>query len=447
MKVCIIGAGLAGLSTAYHLEQLGIHNYELYERDSRIGGLCKSDKVGGFTFDRTLHVIYVADEYVRHLLTKLLGDNLLMHRRRAYVRFRDVIIPYPFQMFFSVLPYPDIVNDCVSGLVSANREIAEPDTKSDGFEEWIYRTFGSGIAKYFMIPYNKKMWACQLNQMSLEWVKKYIPKPNVAEIQNFMEGKKSSREYGYNATFYYPRNGGIENLPRAILNGLERSRVLLNREVESISLQNRTIKLSDGHENHWDTLVSTMPLPDLFSHIIDTPRMIEAEVDKLKWVSIYNLNLGVYGEAPDLHWIYFPGRYIFHRVGLPSNLSSSMAPDGMYSLSAEVSYSPTKQLPKNVESRIVRDLVKARLLKDPTDINVKATFDLPCAYVVCDHQYFKTKEIIHSFLSRKRIFSVGRYGAWEYTSMQDSIIDGKEIAEKMACASKRVANENRGYGE
>ena len=39
-KVLIIGAGLTGLSAAYHLEQAGFYDYLLLEAATTPGGLC-----------------------------------------------------------------------------------------------------------------------------------------------------------------------------------------------------------------------------------------------------------------------------------------------------------------------------------------------------------------------------------------------------------------------
>lgn len=50
-KVVILGAGLAGLSSAYHLDA----DYEIYEKESEVGGLCRSRSVNGFVFDYAVH--------------------------------------------------------------------------------------------------------------------------------------------------------------------------------------------------------------------------------------------------------------------------------------------------------------------------------------------------------------------------------------------------------
>lgn len=38
-KIVIIGAGLTGLSVAYHLEKQGYFDYKIFEKDATVGGL------------------------------------------------------------------------------------------------------------------------------------------------------------------------------------------------------------------------------------------------------------------------------------------------------------------------------------------------------------------------------------------------------------------------
>ncbi|MEZ4320452.1 MAG: FAD-dependent oxidoreductase [Myxococcota bacterium] len=50
-RIVVIGAGPAGLSTAYYLRERGYTNVLVLEREPRVGGLCKSLTVGGESFD------------------------------------------------------------------------------------------------------------------------------------------------------------------------------------------------------------------------------------------------------------------------------------------------------------------------------------------------------------------------------------------------------------
>ena len=64
-KIVILGGGLAGLSSAWHLENVGYNDYQLFEMESRVGGLARSEEVDGFTFDYTGQPIQVSHIYLR----------------------------------------------------------------------------------------------------------------------------------------------------------------------------------------------------------------------------------------------------------------------------------------------------------------------------------------------------------------------------------------------
>ncbi len=42
IRICIIGGGPAGMSAAMYLEKNGYDNYQIYEKDNRVGGKCLS---------------------------------------------------------------------------------------------------------------------------------------------------------------------------------------------------------------------------------------------------------------------------------------------------------------------------------------------------------------------------------------------------------------------
>ena len=53
------------------------------------------------------------------------------------------------------------------------------------------------------------------------------------------------------------------------------------------------------------------------------------------------------------------------------------------------------------------------------------------AYVHIDAQNdLKVREIMKD-LSNKNVYSVGRYGAWTYCSMEDCMVEAKELSEKI----------------
>jgi protoporphyrinogen oxidase len=102
-KIIILGAGLAGLSCAWHLERGAVCDPYLFEKEDGAGGLCRSSRAGGFTFDRCGHLIHFKHPYTRRLVRKLI-PGLIRHERRAWIFMHGRYVPYPFQAHLSSAP-------------------------------------------------------------------------------------------------------------------------------------------------------------------------------------------------------------------------------------------------------------------------------------------------------------------------------------------------------
>jgi len=150
----IIGAGLAGLSCAYHLKD----DYVIFEREDHAGGLCASVNLDGFVFDKSIHILYSSDEYAASLIKDvLLKDNFRSQPRESYIFSKGVYTEYPFQAHTYGLP-PEVIEECLLGLIEVTGKTGN-GPKPRNFADWVYATCGGGIAKHFMLPYNKKQWA------------------------------------------------------------------------------------------------------------------------------------------------------------------------------------------------------------------------------------------------------------------------------------------------
>ena len=160
--------------------------------------------------------------------------------------------------------------------------------------------------------------------------------------------------------------------------------------------------------------------------------MIDKAFNKLRWVSIFALNLGVKRKCwTDKHWVYFPEpKYVFFRVGFPMNFSRGVVPENRSSLYAEVSYSRRKPLrdKKNVAKKIINDLLSTGILNNNEEIEVKDEIDIKYAYPVYDSNYSHSRKEVFNFLNKYDIITAGRFGSWKYMSMEDSLLDGKRAA-------------------
>jgi len=424
-KVVIIGGGLAGVSAGHHLAE---HEPVLFERESAIGGLCRSFSQDGFTFDCTGHLIHLKDAYVKELVANLLPDAFHSHERLAAIYSQSTTTPYPFQANTYGLP-PEVVKECVVGFVETLQLPA-----NDGpinFHDWVMKTFGSGIARHFMLPYNEKFWKQDLRTITADWVSWSIPKPSLDEVVNGALGL-TNRGMGYNPRFIYPRTGGIDCLPQALARRIKN--IHLNEALTSIDPKRKVVRMKSGREESYDTLITTLPLPETFRLLKDTSESLQHSASLLRAVGVLNINIGV--DRPnisDQHWVYFPeGQFIFSRVGFPMNFSSAVAPAGTSSMYIEITYQPGRK--PDVEeayARSLADLERCGILRAGDRILTRVDLDIKAGYVIFDEHRKSHLQTLIDYLEFRDIHTAGRYGRWDYYSMEDSIRSGKAIAEKI----------------
>jgi protoporphyrinogen oxidase len=446
-SVVILGAGLAGLSAAYHLQEGGA-SYNLYEREAVAGGLCRSMTRDGFTFDCTGHLMHFRRPEIKALVARLMslaGNELVAHERRAAIYSHGVFTDYPFQANTFGLPVA-VVKDCLMGFIEAwgmcnNQPASARRTPPRHFGEWVVRTFGSGIAKHFMTPFNEKLWQRPLNELSCDWGNGWlIPVPTLEEVVQGALGL-ANRNMGYNPSFFYPKEGGIQRYPEAFSRRVTKG-LHLGHELTTIDFGRRVVEFQNGQRIRYRQLISTIPLPELFRRATGLSAAVKRQVAGLEHVSVTNVNLGI--DRPTIvpyHWIYFPeARFPFYRVGFPSNLTPSVAPLGQSLISVECSHWPER--PANRADAIeqaVAGLRTAGLLRADDRITMREVVEIPYAYVIFNRTRPRIVEGLQRVLRAVGVRSIGRYGAWEHSSMEDAVRQGKEAAELLLAGGRRPA--------
>ena len=419
----ILGGGLAGLSAAYHGGGI------IYEKESQYGGMCRSPVVNGYRFDLGIHVLHTRNESILRLLRKLKLE-LVDQSRDAWIYSYEKLTRYPFQANTFGLPIP-IVKECLETFVEAycKNKADNEGPVCTNYEEWITAAFGRGIARHFMIPYSEKFWTVRPSEMTTDWIDVRVPMPNLGEV---IEGALTDQDKGFgpNSLFKYPLDYGIQALPRAFVeSGLK---IHLDKEAVKIDLENRKITFSDGETNLYSSLISTIPLPELF-RLFDAPPGIKAVVDDLRYNSILCVNIGVDREdLNEKHWIYYPEeKYPFFRISFLRNFSFYLVPENKSSITAEIAYSKERPIDKeNISETVIKGLIDAGILARNDYIEFVDLRDLKYGYVIFDHRRRENLDKIKRFLMNKGIITAGRYGAWEYQWMDDAILDGIRAAQE-----------------
>ncbi len=241
------------------------------------------------------------------------------------------------------------------------------------------------------------------------------------------------QQIGYNAQFFYPKQDGIFFWIKK-LHAQLKNPVQLQKMVIKIDLQEKKVIFSDGTTENYKTLINTMPLNTFLTLAKESSATnITRYAHKLICNSVVNFNLGIKRENfSDKHWIYYPEKqFPFYRIGFSNNFAASMAPQGHSSLYGEFSHlqKPHSQVNQLLETAVAQ--TKKILKIDDSEIATEKIIHIPHAYVIFDAWRDKNLPLILQRLEEKNIHSIGRYGGWKYSSMQEGLLEGKQMAEKL----------------
>ncbi|MDX2131139.1 MAG: FAD-dependent oxidoreductase [Planctomycetota bacterium] len=463
-RIVIIGAGPTGLGAGYRLKELGHANFEIFERHPYVGGLAHSfTDDAGFTWDIGGHVMFSHYTYYDRCFERLMGEEFTLNNRESWVRMMDRWVPYPFQNNVRYLP-PQACYECLSGLIKAQHgkgRVPSPAAAAN-FGEFIDAVFGEGIAKYFMRPYNFKVWAYPPERMNKQWIGERVAVLDVDRaLRNAILGTDDFG-WGPNNQFKFPLRGGTGEFYRRFgpelglsPDGRETpaSHIRLNREVASIDHERREVTFRDGTRTTYDALLTTMPLDVLVGSVLRgaIPDRVRAAAAGLLHSSGYMVGIGLKSRTPGggtpstMSWMYFPeDNCPFYRVTYLSNYSPFMTPDkaNYYSLLCEVSESEVKPTPGNagknpdaVIEDVIGGLERAGLLEPGERANIVSRW---CYYA--DYSYptpSVERDAILSevipWLESRGIYSRGRFGMWKYevANTDHSLMQGVELADRL----------------
>jgi UDP-galactopyranose mutase len=191
---------------------------------------------------------------------------------------------------------------------------------------------------------------------------------------------------------------------------------------------------SAGETHGYEKLVSTMPLPDLVNALDPSPRRVSEAGRMLRWRTVHCVNIGVKKkDRTPSHWIYFPEPgYVFYRVGFIHNICRKSVPGGHSAYYVEIATDPNERVDgEALARRSMTDLARAGILDPHDDVTEVQYLPMPYAYVVYDRARSSAVRLILDFLEEHGIHSVGRYGGWKYSAMENAILDGKSVADKL----------------
>ena len=144
-------------------------------------------------------------------------------------------------------------------------------------------------------------------------------------------------------------------------------------------------------------------------------------------------NLGFDKKSPlctKEHWLYIPSKDCnYYRAGFYNNILG----EEKLSMYIEIGYNKndviTEEMIQEQLELTLKNLKESNIIDDNMKLEEYISIIMDPAYV---HINTKTTEKINKLkeqLKDKNVHTIGRYGAWIYNSMEDSMVVAKELAE------------------
>lgn len=409
----IIGAGMTGLCYAMFA---GHDDYLILEKENEIGGYCRTIKRNGFVWDYSGHFFHFQDSAIKDMILEAMNEEKMVAViKKTRIKYKDRLVDYPFQKNIHQLDKEELL-DCIFDLFTVAKD------EYENFQEMLYVKFGKSIAEKFLIPYNEKLYACNLNTLDKNAMGRFFP---YADKEDIIRNFRNANNFSYNGSFVYPQGGAIEYV-NSVYTHVDEKRVRFLSEVKQIFLENHEVLLNDGTVFKYDKLISTMP----FIQLLDKTG-VEYDKSIYTWNQVLCFNLGFDKKGVDMvnHWLYFPEKkYCFYRVGFYDNI---LGQDRM-SMYIELGFTKDDIInPNEWIGPVLRDLEASGIMAiDQTLIDYESIIMDP-AYVHINSCSIKDVEDKKIELAKYDVYSIGRYGSWTYCSIEDNIKEARALAEML----------------
>ncbi|HEV2950249.1 MAG TPA: NAD(P)-binding protein [Gemmataceae bacterium] len=441
-QILILGAGPAGIGAGIALGDRAA----VLEGCQDLGGLCRTIELDGAVFDWGGHSFHTPHAHIRDLVFESL--DMYEQTRDARCFIHGEMIPYPFQKHFHELQNPVIRKECASGLPSGNEAKG-----AENLEDYLRQRFGPGIAHHFLLPYNRKLWGPDLQQLAVDWVAERVAEPKETRKVEEREDGGLTIENGEargslpssilhprspitlsgrrspllsDSRVAYPAQGGFGEILRALARRLPH--LQLGQEATHIDPLQRKLTTAHGDMFSWNRLISTLPIPKLLTIMDDVPSRIHEAAMQLKGLPMA-LVLVVIGHSTDtsIQRIYSAGAEIpAHKIVVNHNSSPYLRSLPHHGIMAEVS-SASNSVHEDLERQVVRGLQEMGLIRSPEVVRTTKVLHVPAAYPMPTANREIIVRQLKTWLAHRGIITVGRFGEWAYINSDEALNRGIDV--------------------
>ena len=472
VETLIIGAGPAGLTTAYELTKAG-RSVAIVERDPvYVGGISRTVNYKGYRFDIGGHRFFSKSAEVEAWWTEVMGDELLQRPRSSRIYYNGKLFDYPLRAGDALAKLGPI--EALRCVISYAWAQARPYRPVVSFEQWVVNNFGRRLFQIFFKTYTEKVWGMDCSEISADWAAQRIKGLNLyqAIIQSFGIGGKPKPGDAVIKTlinsFRYPRLGPGQMWERARDRIVERGgQVMMGSTISALSQHEAgkwvaIVTDASGKETKVtaDHLVSTAAINELVKMLgADQDNEIAAASAGLRYRDFVIIGLITRGkESFDDNWIYIHDPSV--KVGRIQNFKSwspDMVPDpdtACYGMEyfCNAGDDTWAMADADLIARAKQEIGKLGLAR-PEDIIDGSVVRQPKAYPVYDDAYKANVSTINEGLAKRfaNLHLAGRNGMHKYNNQDHAMMTGILTAKNIMAGTRTfdvwTVNEDAEYHE
>lgn len=415
VKYLIIGAGISGLTAANYLKK----DYLLIEKENEPGGYCRTIHRGDYVWDYAGHFFHFkTDEFRRLFHENIPEQDIISQTKRTKILYKGQLVDYPFQTNIHQLEKQEFI-DCLYDLFQRKEKPEYSD-----FLDMLYGKFGKSIVEKFLKPYNEKLYACDLHQLDKDAMGRFFP---YADIPQIIANMKREQDSSYNSTFLYPRNGAGSFLD-VLYRRLDSTKVRLGCTLTRVDAERKLAYTDGGEEISFEYLINTAPL-NHFLAMLGTDAALELN-GRLSYNKVLVFNLGFSKKSAfKEHWIYVPDKNVnYYRIGFYDNILST----DKLSMYVEIGY--PKDAAVDTEQQLaltLENLKRCGIVTEDNSLIASSTILMDPAYVHIRRDTEAAIAEMKRSLAVSGIHTIGRYGGWTYCSMEDCMLEAKELVQAL----------------
>ncbi|MEE2785406.1 MAG: FAD-dependent oxidoreductase [Pseudomonadota bacterium] len=450
----ILGAGLTGISTSFHL---GHDRCRIIEKNSYPGGHIFTEVVNGVTWDEGPHISFTKHEYVKKLFEDNVSGKFLEYPVTTTNYYQGHWIPHPAQSNLFAVPEP-LRGQCLDSFLNSRK--TTENVTVDNYKEWLYLAFGRRFAETFPSAYTRKYWTAEPEALDTDWVGERVYFPSTDDVVNGSKGPLP-KETHYIQSIRYPAIGGYYAYAQKMA---EEANIEFNQEVAEVSFSDRKLYLVGGESLSFEKLIVTSPLPQLIKRS-DAPKDVKEAADQLCCTSLLIVNVVAdhTTQRPE-NWIYvYDESKWATRINCTEKLSPNNAPPGKSGIQVEVyfsKYRPLEESTDKIAADVIEELVEMGLVKSKDSVDSYHHRWVEWANVVFDKPRKEAQEVVLTWLEKQglmreeddldpmtdwetrleatvpspdqTIFLAGRFAQWKYFWTDDCVLRGLQVAKMLA---------------